>query len=51
MGNMSTGEKIGIGIIAIFVYPFRLIYNGLKTVGVSLGLLKNETDENKGEEK
>lgn len=45
MGNMSTEEKIGISILAIIFAPFILVGRALKSIGQSLGLVREETYE------
>jgi hypothetical protein len=44
MGNMSTGEKIGISIIAIIAFPFMLIGNALKHIGQALGIIEQDKE-------
>ena len=44
MGNMSTGEKIGISIIAIISFPFILIGNALKSIGQALGIVEKDKE-------
>lgn len=34
MGNMSTGEKVGITVLAIILAPFALIKQALEWIGI-----------------
>lgn len=45
MGNMSPQEKVGIVILSIIFGPFILVGRALKSIGQSLGLIKEETYE------
>jgi hypothetical protein len=45
MGNISTGEKIAVGFLALIYYPFRLVYMAIRTVGEEMGLIEKEQTE------
>lgn len=51
MGNISEKEKIGITFMAIFIYPFKLLFDIIKGIASFFGLIKKTPDEKIVEQK